>query len=108
MNLRDYARDKGCQVRLPGICNGDPATTVLAHFRMAGICGTGLKPPDLCGSWACANCHDECDRRTRKLDGEYVRLAFAEGVMRTLHELDRAGFELTRKVNLVNPRRVCR
>ena len=35
------------------------------------------------GAYACSACHDEIDRRTRHLDAETVRLAFAEGVMRT-------------------------
>jgi hypothetical protein len=95
MNLRDFARDKPCMVRLPGICNGDPATTVLAHYRLAGNCGTGLKPPDINGAWCCGNCHDECDRRTRKMPTDAVRIAHAEGVIRTMYELDHAGYRLT-------------
>ena len=46
-NLRKEARGRECQVRLPGICNGNPETVVLAHYRMVGICGTGMKPDDL-------------------------------------------------------------
>jgi len=38
-NLRKEARGRNCQVRLPGICNGNPETTVLAHYRMAGLNG---------------------------------------------------------------------
>ncbi|MCH8600364.1 DUF1364 domain-containing protein, partial [Escherichia coli] len=48
-NLRKEARGRECQVRIYGICNGNPETTVLAHYRMAGICGTGMKPDDLIG-----------------------------------------------------------
>lgn len=70
-------------VRLPGVCNHDPETTVLAHYRLAGTCGTGIKPNDEQAAWACSACHDECDRRTRHLDADYVRLCHAEGVMRT-------------------------
>jgi hypothetical protein len=84
---RKSAKGMPCMVRLPGICNGDPATTVLAHYRLAGYCGTGMKPPDELGAWACSACHDECDRRTRILETDFVRLAHAEGVMRTLCEL---------------------
>ncbi len=63
-NLRKEARGRECQVRIYGVCNGNPETTVLAHYRMAGICGTGMKPDDLIGAWACSACHDEIDRRT--------------------------------------------
>ncbi len=30
-NLRKEARGRECQVRIYGICNGNPETTVLAH-----------------------------------------------------------------------------
>ena len=46
-DLRKAARGRECQVRIPGICNGNPETSVLAHIRLAGLCGTGIKPPDL-------------------------------------------------------------
>ena len=51
-------------MRLP-ICNGDPATTVLAHVRRAGNAGVGMKPPDVSGIFACSACHDAVDGRTR-------------------------------------------
>lgn len=63
--LRKFAKGKPCMVRLVGICNWNPETTVLAHIRRAGVAGTGQKPPDLCAVWACSACHDEIDRRTR-------------------------------------------
>ncbi|ENI6875833.1 DUF1364 domain-containing protein, partial [Escherichia coli] len=69
--------------RIYGICNGNPETTVLAHYRMAGICGTGMKPDDLIGAWACSACHDEIDRRTHNLDNKDARLYHLEGVIRT-------------------------
>lgn len=63
MNLRDFAKGKECMVRIPGVCNFDPETTVLAHIRRAGTGGMSLKPPDICGVWACNRCHDALDRR---------------------------------------------
>jgi len=86
-NLRKIARDRDCQVRIPGICNFDPATTVLAHYRLAGTCGMGLKPHDLLGAWACSSCHDEIDRRTRNIPADEAQLAHLQGVIRTLAEL---------------------
>jgi hypothetical protein len=82
-NLRKEARGRECQVRLPGICNGNSETVVLAHYRMAGICGMGMKPPDLFGAWACSACHDEIDRRTILTDADYANLAHLQGVIRT-------------------------
>ncbi|OOF56160.1 hypothetical protein BKK56_04045 [Rodentibacter genomosp. 2] len=89
INYRKEAKDRECQVRLPGICNFNPETTVLAHYRLHS--GVALKPDDIQGAWACSACHDECDRRTRKMDTEYVRLAHAEGVFRTQAILRREG-----------------
>ena len=81
--LTKLARGRECQVRLP-CCNHNTETTVLAHYRLAGTCGIGMKPNDLQGAWACSACHDEIDRRTRLFEPEFVRLAHAEGVMRTI------------------------
>lgn len=65
-------------VRLYGVCNGNPETTVLAHIRRGNVAGVGQKPPDLCGVWACSACHDVIDGRVRRmshdhdLDGELL------------------------------------
>lgn len=91
MNLRDQAEMRPCMVRLPGICSHNDAETVLAHVRLAGITGTGLKAPDLLGAWACMHCHSEVDGRTRHLERDFVRLAFYEGVLRTQNLLIREG-----------------
>ena len=71
-NLRQLARGKECMVRLVGICNHDPDTTVLAHLR-DGFYGMGIKPVDWCGVWACFHCHNEIDRRTTKMDPTEVK-----------------------------------
>lgn len=73
MNLRKLAKGKPCRVRIPGVCNRDPATTVLAHIK-EGWCGS-LKPPDVIGVHACSACHDEIDRRTMKVTTDAARLA---------------------------------
>jgi hypothetical protein len=79
MNLRKEARGRECQIRIPGCCNGNPETTCLAHYRLAGISGMGIKPPDLIGAWACSACHNYVDTHN---DLE-TKLAFAHGVFRT-------------------------
>lgn len=81
---RQEARGKPCMIRIPGICNRDPTTTVLAHYRLAGTCGTGTKPDDAQGAWACSWCHDAVDGRIRTdFTRTELRLMHAEGVMRT-------------------------
>jgi len=88
MNLRKQARGRGCTVRLPGVCNHNSETVVLAHIRMAGISGMGLKADDLLGAWACSACHDAIDRRSHTdLERDYVRLAHFEGMVRTIAQL---------------------
>jgi hypothetical protein len=94
MTLRTEARNKPCLVRLP-CCDGGGETTVLAHYRLAGTCGTGIKPPDELGAWCCARCHAVVDGREKLpirglsqelMTRDEIKLAFAEGVMRTIYE----------------------
>lgn len=92
MDLRKLAKGRECQVRLEGICNRDSETTVLAHVRLSGISGIGMKAPSLLGAWCCSACHDAIDRRAHlDLDRDYVRLAHYEGVIRTQAALIREG-----------------
>jgi len=92
MNLRKEARGRGCMVRIPGICNHNSETVVLAHYRLAGVSGIGYKPDDAIGSWACSSCHDAIDRRTHTdLDQDYVNLLHLEGMVRTIAQLRKEG-----------------
>ena len=77
--LRKLAAGRECRIRLPGVCNFDNATTVLAHFRLIGYSGMGVKIPDHIGAWACSACHAYVDSHK---DAE-TQLAFALGVFRT-------------------------
>jgi hypothetical protein len=93
MSLRKEAKGRGCMVRLPGICNFNSETVVLAHIRLAGVSGMGMKSPDLIGAWACSACHDEIDGRTHKsgLSHDELRLAHYDGMARTIAQLDKEG-----------------
>lgn len=105
MNLRKLANGKQCQVRIPGVCNFNPETTVLAHFRMAGITGGSQKAPDQLAAWCCSSCHDEVDGRThnyilwhkantdeKKLLAQIsIDLMFLEGMARTQYILIQEG-----------------
>lgn len=84
--LRKSAQGQQCLIRIPGVCNGNPETTVLAHIRRGGLGGMGMKPPDVCGVLACSDCHDAIDRRSNmgaytpaEIDGYIL-----EGHLRTL------------------------
>ena len=79
-------------IRIPELCTGGGDDTVLAHYRLAGFSGTGIKPPDMMGAWACFACHDAVDGRNRQgRDYEFLRLCHAEGVFRTWHQLTKEG-----------------
>lgn len=83
--IRRSAAGQECLVRIPGICNGDPSTVVLAHYRLAGTCGTGIKPDDEQAAYACSACHAVVDGRAYTMLHTYeqLRLMHCEGVLRT-------------------------
>jgi hypothetical protein len=78
-SLRTIAAGKECYLRLPGVCNYDPASTVLAHIRRGNTAGGGMKPADINAVPCCSACHDAFDGRTRtsysryELDAEMLR-----------------------------------
>ena len=78
--LRDSAQGQECTIRLPGICNRDLSTTVLCHLHGGGL---ALKQSDLFAAFGCSSCHDEVDRRTRKMMADTARMAFFEAMVRT-------------------------
>lgn len=90
--IRLSAREKQCQIRIPGHCLSGNETVVLCHYRMAGD-GGGTKPNDRRAAYGCQACHDIVDgRRTQCLyTYDEIRLMHAEGVFRTQEILDREG-----------------
>lgn len=88
--IRESARGEDCMVRVPGVCNGDPETVVLAHLNGAGI---GRKQADHKGAYACSACHAWLDGLFVADDAskEYRDLLHLEGVMRTQDRLIEKG-----------------
>lgn len=80
--IRKSARGQECTVRIPDVCNFDPATTVLAH-RNGG--SAGMKNGDNEAAYCCSACHDVIDgRRILKwLDQNQIKLWHYDGIMRT-------------------------
>jgi len=80
-------------MRLSGVCNHDPATSVWAHINSNRWgAGKGQKAPDVCGLIVCASCHDILDRRVKTdHDRDFVMLAAYEGHMESLYLLHKAG-----------------
>lgn len=77
--LRNSARGKDCSLRIPGVCNFNPETTVLAHLP-CGRKGMGMKSPDNMAVFACSACHDRLDSRSgvAEIDWRDVLRALAE------------------------------
>lgn len=79
--LRKSARGRDCQVRLPGVCNFNSETTVLAHLNGAGM---GMKKHDLHAAFTCSNCHSAIDMQlATQYTTDELKLAHYEGVERT-------------------------
>ncbi len=72
--IRKAAAGEECTMRLVGICNGNPETTVLAHLP-CGQKGTGMKGPDTVAVFACSACHERIDGAHRwEIDAaDYLR-----------------------------------
>ena len=60
--LREGARGEQCTVQIPGVCSGDPETTVLAHINWTGGV-MGGKTDDISACYACDKCHAVLDAR---------------------------------------------
>lgn len=87
--LRESAKDKHCTLQIPGVCNMRSETVVLAHLRIFGFGGTGKKPRDIHGVYACFDCHDAIDSRRKASFDRYEYLLRA--LMRTHEIMSRDG-----------------
>jgi len=61
--LRDSARGQDCTLRLTGICNFNPETTVLCH--VGANSGFGTKSGDNMAVFGCSSCHSEIDAKVK-------------------------------------------
>lgn len=88
------AKGQNCQVRIPGVCNHNPETVVLAHLNGGGM---GMKRANIHGAYACSECHDIVDARSVKFtDGtewtrDQIKLMHLDGVVRTQEIMIRDG-----------------
>jgi hypothetical protein len=80
--LRKSAQGQECQIRIPGVCNGNPETTVLAHLNGGGM---GAKRSDIHAAYACSDCHDFVDGRSGHDNREQSNrvIYHLQGVIRT-------------------------
>jgi hypothetical protein len=81
--LMDFAREQTCTLRIPGVCNNDPATTVAAHVP-GPLKSQNSKVADWFCVHACSACHDCLDGRWRSSvwdDGQKVKM-----IIRAIYE----------------------
>lgn len=88
--LRAEAADRECTVRGPGCVTGP---CCLAHVRIVGITGMGMKAPDFLGAWSCDTCHKRYDTRGRLscFEADEIEALFLRGVLRTQYQLWQEG-----------------
>ena len=86
--LRTFARDAECTANIPGFCNYNQETTVLAHYR-PGFFGGAMKPQDILGAHMCSSCHDIVDGRNNKHDftEEDLTAIFHSAIVKTLKRI---------------------
>ncbi len=79
--LRKSAKGRDCQIRIPGVCNNNPDTVVLAHLNGGGM---GTKHADIHGAYACSRCHAVVDGEKHKnWSRDILKLFHLEGIIRT-------------------------
>lgn len=78
--LRSSAKGQDCTLRLVGICNFNPETTVLCHVGVNS--GVGTKSGDNMAVFGCSSCHSELD--------SCARHSYAADVVRALGETQQA------------------
>ena len=79
--LRKQAQGRDCEIRIPGVCNGNPETVVLCHVGGAGM---GRKADDRHAAIGCSSCHDVVDGRAKTPYNRIERdLILLEAVIRT-------------------------
>lgn len=83
--MRDSARNQPCTLNLVGVCNYDPATTVLAHLPDESN-GMGKKADDVSSCYTCSACHDAVDNRSKwpESEEEYREWYYRRAQTRTL------------------------
>jgi len=63
--ITKFAAGKDCTMRIHGVCNGNPETSVWCHpIGLRSGRGMGIKANDALGAIGCQACHDVYDRRT--------------------------------------------
>ncbi|WP_067097900.1 DUF1364 domain-containing protein [Marinomonas atlantica] len=86
--IRNSARGQDCALRIPGVCNFNPETTVLAHVGRNR--GMSIKCHDTFAVYACDSCHMAIDGHSMTMDrgtkAQYVLDAVEETQAKLLEQ----------------------
>ena len=98
------AKGEDCQVRIPGVCNFDPSTTIPAHRNGGGV---AMKVHDIFTAYCCSACHDVVDGRVKtEYTHEEILIWFYEGIFRTQEKVIKKGLiKVEGEKNVRNPRK---
>ena len=94
--IRNAARGEQCQLQIPGVCNGDPATVVACHSPLAED-RQGTKAPDHAVAFGCSDCHDHLDKRAGRISAEDQHYYFHRGMVQTIARLIEMGIITVKK-----------
>ncbi len=91
--LRAFARNQGCTLRVKGVCNSNPETTVLAHVKSQGHGTMGAKPHDLSAVHACSACHAWIDGEGARqgVTRDFIDALIFPALLETLNRVIDAG-----------------
>lgn len=81
--LRKSAEGQRCCFEIPGVCNGNRGTTVLAHIRDE-VAGKSTKANDWSAGFACGACHEHYDNHRLSREDE---LFYALRAMQRTHRI---------------------
>lgn len=94
-SIRDSAKGEECTVRISGVCNFNPETTVWSHYPLNdGAKGMGTKSLDVIGAYCCSSCHDVVDGRAPRPPGmskDQILIDWLKGMVRSLVRLAEKG-----------------
>lgn len=99
--LRASAKGAPCMFQIPGVCNGDPETTVLAHIR-DGHKGLGNKANDYSAAFGCSACHDTIDNH--RLEREEELSYSLRALQRTMDYWVKAGLIVVSGIDPEKPK----
>lgn len=84
--ITQSAKGEDCTLRIPGVCNGNPETTVFCHAP-SPLKGVGTKSDDFWGAYGCSKCHELIDKYTL----EQAANTWMQGIFETQKKLIQKG-----------------